>query len=139
MGYRVSVKDKYLTVYEPVHDEEDIRHYLKCEDNIQRAFIERLASLLPPDHPVAARTLELLETLQTQPKDKDVRKMLESSRVSPILRFVLLDKKKRIFGVERMTFLGEGGWHSLCGSLPLKKAVKKYLHHLGKESFFDLF
>ena len=138
-GYRVGIKDKYLTVYEPEQDEESIRDYLKTMDDLERKEIEHLASFLPPHHPMAEKVLEFIERKQSLPSDKKVREMLESSRVAPILRFILKDKKKRVFRVERMTFRGEGGWHDLYDSLPLQKAVNKYLRHLGKESFFDLY
>jgi hypothetical protein len=137
-GYRVGIKDKYLTVYEPEQNEETIRDYLKTINDLELKEIEHLASFLPPHHPVAEKVLELIERKQSLPNDKKIRKMLESSRVSPILRFILQNKKKRIFRVERMTFRGEGGWRDLHDFLPLQKAVIKYLRHLGKESFFDL-
>jgi hypothetical protein len=37
----------------------------------------------------------------------------------------------------RMTYRGRGGWHSLSHG-PLATLVKKYVPHLGRQSFFDL-
>lgn len=57
--------------------------------------------------------------------------------VHPILRFTLQSKEKRLFSVSRARFSGGGGWLWLS-TLPLPKAVNKYIPHLGKDSFFDL-
>mgnify|MGYP001205295511 CR=1 FL=1 len=36
-----------------------------------------------------------------------------------------------------MTYRGEGGWHVL-DALPLGAAAKRYVKHLGRDSFFEL-
>ncbi|MBU1486785.1 hypothetical protein KKH56_01875 [bacterium] len=57
---------------------------------------------------------------------------------SPMMRFVLTDERDREFQVERMCFLGSiDNWIYLGGG-DLKKLVKRYCPHLGKESFFEL-
>jgi hypothetical protein len=59
---------------------------------------------------------------------------------SPEMRFVLVDKKKRLFQVQRWCYLGSiDDWIPLGSSKTLAALVKKYCKHLGKESFFDLF
>ena len=80
-----------------------------------------------------------LDAFMAQRKES-VREVLEKSlRYSPVMRFVLADADARLFDVERMTYSGDGGWQGLTWPpLPLKKAVKEYLRHLGKESFFEL-
>ncbi|TET47145.1 hypothetical protein E3J62_02360 [candidate division TA06 bacterium] len=57
---------------------------------------------------------------------------------SPMMRFVLTDETRRIFDVERMCFLEPMGWMFLDGGNSLRKLVKKYCYHLGKDSFFEL-
>ncbi|KON27026.1 hypothetical protein AC481_05930 [miscellaneous Crenarchaeota group archaeon SMTZ-80] len=58
---------------------------------------------------------------------------------SPMMRFVLVNEKKRIFQVERMCFLGSiDDWIFLDESSNLAQLVERYAGHLGKESFFDL-
>jgi hypothetical protein len=57
---------------------------------------------------------------------------------SPVLRFVLDDPDSRTFHVERMTYRGDGGWSWPLASGKIGKLAKKYLSHLGEESFFDL-
>lgn len=57
----------------------------------------------------------------------------------PALRFVLDDEQTRTFHVERMTYRGEGGWSYPLGQGKIVNLARKYLPHLGKESFFDLY
>ena len=58
----------------------------------------------------------------------------------PVLRFRLVDEEHRLFDVDRMRYSGAGGWRSLweASHAPLEKAVKQYVHHLGKDSFFEM-
>ena len=58
---------------------------------------------------------------------------------SKMMRFVLTDQKSRTFAVERWCFLGSiDNWFFLAGGNMLAELVKKYVPHLGKESFFEL-
>jgi hypothetical protein len=57
---------------------------------------------------------------------------------SPVLRFVLDDPGSRTFHVERMTYRGDGGWSWPLAGGKLTALARRYLPHLGKESFFDL-
>jgi hypothetical protein len=58
---------------------------------------------------------------------------------SPMLQFVLSDEKQRVFVAQRYCFRGSvDDWIDL-GHGPLATLVKKYVKHLGKESYFDLF
>jgi hypothetical protein len=57
----------------------------------------------------------------------------------PHLRFTLADEVQRRFVVDRWCFRGSiDGWFSLHGSGDLATMVKKYVPHLGQESFYDL-
>ncbi len=57
----------------------------------------------------------------------------------PMMRFSLVDEKKRRFCVERWCFLGSiDDWFPLTGAGDLSSMVKKYAPHLGKESFYEL-
>ena len=58
---------------------------------------------------------------------------------SPMMRFVLADESSRQFDAGKMCFTGpEEDWLFLDSGRNLKKLVKKYCSHLGKESFFEL-
>jgi hypothetical protein len=57
----------------------------------------------------------------------------------PMMRFNLVDEKRRRFAVERWCFLGSiDDWFPLRGSGDLATIVKKYVRHLGEESFYEL-
>ena len=59
---------------------------------------------------------------------------------SPVLHFVLVDDKKRVFTVERYCFLGSiDDWITIGKPDKLQKQVKKYVKHLGQESYYGLF
>lgn len=58
---------------------------------------------------------------------------------APMMRFTLIDDKKRLFSVDRWCFLGSiDDWFPLADAADLSKQVKKYIPHLGKQSFFEL-
>jgi len=59
---------------------------------------------------------------------------------SPMMRFVLTDNEKKKFVAERYCFLGSiDDWIYIGGPDKLENLTKRYLKHLGKESFFELF
>lgn len=60
-------------------------------------------------------------------------------RYTPVFRFVLADPQERIFEAERMCYRGSlEGWLSLHAFGSLDVLARRYLKHLGKESFFEL-
>ena len=66
-------------------------------------------------------------------------RMTQSLNYSPMMQFVLVDKKTREFEVERWCFRGSvDDWIGLDSSTDLMALVKKYGRHLGKESFYEL-
>lgn len=66
-------------------------------------------------------------------------RIIRNARYSKMMRFVLTDAAKRLFTAERWCFLGSiDDWHHLEFGKPLPVLLKKYVPHLGKESFFDL-
>lgn len=61
------------------------------------------------------------------------------TQYTPVMRFLLVDAEKREFTVERMCCRGGmKGWLSLHRWGKIRNLAKQYVHHLGKESFFDL-
>jgi len=58
----------------------------------------------------------------------------------PVMRFILDDKVKRTFVVERFCFIGSiDDWIYISGPDSLNKLLRKYSKHLGEESFFELY
>ncbi len=57
----------------------------------------------------------------------------------PMMRFCLIDEKRRRFAVERWCFLGSiDDWFPLKGCADLSTLVKTFAPHLGEESFYEL-
>ena len=58
----------------------------------------------------------------------------------PVMRFVLEDAGRRRFAPERYCFRGSvDDWISIGPADTLEKLAPRYLKHLGRESFFELF
>ena len=73
----------------------------------------------------------------TESKIKDY--FWRNATYSPIMRFILEDKEKRLFTIDRFCFLGGiDDWIYIGGPDSLGKQAKKFIKHLGKESFFEL-
>lgn len=59
---------------------------------------------------------------------------------SPEMQFILIDEEKRIFSTQRYNYLSRiDDWMDIGYSGSLELLVKKYVKHLGKESFFELY
>ena len=57
----------------------------------------------------------------------------------PMMQFLLEDAKRRTFTAQRYCFIGSiDDWIDI-GHGSLRKLVKRYVKHLGHESYFDLF
>jgi hypothetical protein len=57
-----------------------------------------------------------------------------------VLRFILTDPVQRLFTPERYCFRGSvDDWINLGPPAPLPVLLKKYIKHLGRESFYELF
>jgi hypothetical protein len=58
----------------------------------------------------------------------------------PILRFTLVDTERRLFAPERYCFRGSvDDWISIGKPDTLEKLAAKYLKHLGRDSFYELY
>lgn len=58
---------------------------------------------------------------------------------TPMMRFLLKDKKERRFVVERYCFLGGiDDWIHVDGPADHKRLANKYCRHLDEDSFYDL-
>ncbi len=69
----------------------------------------------------------------------EINRIMHRSPYVKMMRFVLADEDDRLFRVERWCFLGSiDNWVFLDGPDNLEKLVRKYVKHLGTESFFDL-
>lgn len=88
------------------------------------------------DVDLLADTLSILSGAQ----EAKVKAALEKALTySPMLQFVLTDKKQRLFETRRYCFLGAiDDWITIGSEGPLAKLVKTYVKHLGEESYYEL-
>lgn len=110
-NYRVGVKDNRIEVYERVGPD-------------AAELVGRLAEqgLGAPG---------LLDRLRADQERYD--------RFTPILRFILRDAQQRIYGVQRMCYLGSiDDWIDLYQSGPVERLAEKLIPSLGTDEFFEL-
>jgi hypothetical protein len=63
----------------------------------------------------------------------------ESIHYSDVLRFMLIDARRRTFVTQRYCFIGSiDDWIDIGRSGTLAHLVQQYVKHLGKESYFNL-
>lgn len=56
------------------------------------------------------------------------------------LQFVLVDDKRRLYQARRYCYLGSiDDWIEIGKRGPLATLAKRYIKHLGQESYFELF
>jgi hypothetical protein len=67
--------------------------------------------------------------------------LIQGANYTAVMRFVLTDPEKRLFGADRFCFRGSiDDWIGISrGSERLDTIIKRFIKHLGKESFFELF
>ena len=112
--YLVDYKTKFITIYESTSDSADVKSMLG-------GFIN---NMLPPGVNADA-TLNALADISDQ-------------NYTAMLRFCLVDKKKRQFTAERFCFRGSiDDWIHLDGPDSLKDLCKKYMPILGTDEFFE--
>jgi hypothetical protein len=86
----------------------------------------------------ADRLLDLFQVTAFRKADsKDW--LLKRSDLCKMMRFTLADPEARLFELERWCFRGAiDNWFFLDGPKPLADLARRYVKHLGKESFFEL-
>ena len=107
--YKIDVKGNAIVVYTADQD------------------IETLAGLFKDMSPDPTTNPQLMTLLRNE------------IHYSPMLQFLLEDAQRRLFTAQRYCFVGSiDDWIDIGhGSLPT--LVKRYVKHLGKESYFDLY
>jgi len=66
----------------------------------------------------------------------------QNAHFTPVFRFTLVDPQERLFIAERFCFRGSiDDWMGLCNGGPdsLRTLAKRYVRHLGEDSFYELF
>lgn len=93
---------------------------------------------LIPGHAVEVRKATIMVLEGAHAVDVLGRVHTHGGRFSPIVRFTLIDKEKRVFDVCRMTYRGDGGWSRPLRRGPLAELVATTVPHLSEDSFFEL-
>jgi hypothetical protein len=89
--------------------------------------------------------LELAAELGLDTRSKNTLRLIEerersSSQFSPMMRFILTDKQRRLFTAQRMCFLsGRDDWINLQYDKPIGKLARQLVPALGTDQFFELF
>ncbi len=108
-GYKIDVRGKAIVVYTADQDVETLADIVR---NPRASVAEN------------ARTMKLLRA---------------EIHYSDMLKFILEDDKRRTFMTQRYCFLGSiDDWVYIGKPGTLPTLVKKYVKHIGKESYFEL-
>jgi hypothetical protein len=89
--------------------------------------------------------LELAAELGLDTHSKNTLRRIEerersSGQFSPMMRFILTDKQRRLFTAQRMCFLrGKDDWIYLQHHKPISKLARQLVPVLGTDQFFELF
>jgi len=142
--YQVEAKDKSILIYEPMGmDSVDTLSNLgsySMFDDLKRMLGDKFDEAFEKTAKDMGLTPSELKRADKKAADERRKKgaehMLRNIQFDAVMRFTL----DPIFGpyqVERRCYRGEEHWASL-GFGELDKLLKKYVRHIGKESFFDL-
>jgi hypothetical protein len=109
--YRVAVKHDKIEIYEYVGPD--------------------YGALLDELQPLGLSRQGLAERLQAEEE--------RYARYTPVLRYILLDPKRRLFGAERMSYLGSiDSWLELGQTGPVATLARALIPSLGTDQFFEL-
>lgn len=126
-GYEIQIDGSTATIFASALDRATFAAHL--DDEFAEGFESALAEKLPGKFTPELR--EMFRARRHAAKGK-------RRKYYPLLRFVLHDKSKRLFRIERVCFTGESRWLSL-EILSLPAALMKYASRLGTGALFDLF
>ncbi len=131
-AYRFEIKDAQITIFEPDRDLQEMAGEFSPFVVMPAGIGDRVKAMLGQRFGGAA-----VERYVRERQERLREALARAVRYAPVMRFRLVDRKRRLFEVARMTYRGEGGWHVL-DVLPLAAATRRYVKHLGRDSFFEL-
>jgi hypothetical protein len=107
--YKIDIKDNAILIYTAEQD------------------IEALANIFKDTHPNPLENVELMTNLR------------KAIHFSPMLVFQLIDAQRRTFQTQRYCFLGSvDDWIEIGKPGKLSTLVKRYVKHLGQDSYVEL-
>ncbi len=127
------IKDEEVAIVE-----DGLRRHSRMERFIVDVKKDAILIYTPNQDPdLLAETFELFGGVH---KSRTKARIEHFLNYSSELKFVLVDKGKRLFQTHRYCYLGSmDDWISIGPSTDLPKLVSTYVRHLGEESFFDLY
>lgn len=136
----IQLKRKYIKPEEVQLVEKELAKHPKG-DNYLVEVTSKMITIYEQDYNVSLLLLEGVEKvfnvkLPAEKRKELIKKYEKDVDYSPILRFILRNKEKRLFDVDRMSFLGKEGWYSVEYNKLLDKLVKKWVPLLDTEEFF---
>ena len=113
--YRLDVKAKEIIIYEPFGPD---------LDEVAGAFAKQFGFPMATNRGLNSR-LEEISNIHTQ--------------YTPVMKFILEDKEKREFLVQRMCYLGSiDDWIEIDYGHPIEKLARKLIPALGTDAFYEL-
>jgi len=114
--YRLDVKSKVMTIYE--QDELDL---------------EEIATLL-------AAELGFQGFITDETNHRRIEKRKINTRYTPVMKFILTNKKTRLFRAERMCFLGNiDDWIDIEFDKTIEALANQLIPTLGTDEFYELY
>jgi len=89
-----------------------------------------------------ASNLEGLDEMSRECRGRPMSgsEMCRHASYTAVMRFALADKDARLFEAERFCFRGSvDDWIPIGSAGPLASHVRRFVKHLGRESFFELY
>lgn len=113
-----------------------VREAVAAHDHLSRYRVDSRKKDIIVYEPIGPGPEQLAEALGV--RAEALKGLGDDAQYTPVLRFLLVDEERRWFGVERMCYRGSvDGWLPL-GAGKIEKLAKRYVVHLGKESFYEL-
>lgn len=143
-SYRVETKDKSIIVYEPV-GMDAIEALSKVGspsmlDSIKAMvgpYFEAAIAKTAKDMGISVEEFKRIDAIAKADRDKrTIKHLLRNIQYSPVMKFTF-DPRFGPYQAERRSYRGNEDWATL-GTGPLEKLLKRYIRHIGKESFFEL-
>ena len=132
------IPPKIITDEERQVVEEGMRKYAEVQD--YKIDVKGNAIVVYTPSQSVEEFAQLLKGLNPFVSENQVREFFARSvQYSPMLQFVLDDEKRRTFTAQRYCFIGSIDDWLAIGHGTLTKLVKRYVKHLGRESYFELF
>ncbi len=129
---------KSLITQEELADvNKSIEKYAAIE-GIKTVLQKKHIVLYTPDQNI--QQLKALFSTMISPNNSEKLQSLLNNTLtySAVMRFELLDPNKRLFLPERFVYMGDGFWFIIDKPKTLIKLCKKFIKHIGRDSFFEL-